>query len=196
MGSSVAIPAAIMVQMTDRLIRFADYITAMAEKPDNDFPEIRCSKGCSYCCHAQVKITWPEALLLNQFVRETFSQPEKTALLKRAAHNRMETEGKTLAQRVSVRAETPCIFLEKNTCLVYSARPLICRAWHSLDEVACCKAFNDGDHNADIELNPHRNFIYGTIKEVFTELCVKYKLDQKIYELPFIVEQTISDAMI
>lgn len=125
---------------------------------------ISCEKGCSYCCHAQVKVTAFEAMLIGAWIAENFDAPMKEGLLSRIDENLTLTGGRSLAERVTVWECTPCIFLENHACTIYPVRPLICRAWHSTSREQCLAAFEAKDHRAEIDNTPYRNYILGMVR--------------------------------
>ncbi len=99
-----------------------------------DGKQIRCSKGCSHCCHGPVEI-WPqEAALLAQFVRDAGLTPD-LALLERQSRYTVET------WREQAVADQACVFLDaKGACSVYAARPNTCRKLLVMSEPAWCDA--------------------------------------------------------
>jgi Fe-S-cluster containining protein len=131
-----------LLNMMRHLIAFGEHIIDKAETLDAD-SRIECSCGCSYCCHMQVKVTPPESFLIFAHILETFSTEEIERLKLRIENNRGLTEGCSLHERVLLKKETPCIFLTNHACDIYESRPLICRAWHSLNQNGCRQAFLD-----------------------------------------------------
>ena len=173
-----------LLNMMQHLIAFSDQIIDKAENNDADF-QIDCSSGCSYCCHMQVKVTPPECFLIFEYILETFSAREIERLKKRIKHNRGLTDGRSFNERVLLKRETPCIFLTDHACDVYNARPLICRAWHSLNRKGCKQAFLSDNSNAEIETAPLRNYVLGMIREAIHSVCIQKEWEYDTYELPF-----------
>jgi len=173
-----------LLNMMQHLIAFSDQIITKAERIDED-SRIECSCGCSYCCHMQVKVTPPESFLIFAYILETFSSLEIDRLKQRIEHNRDLTEGKSLNERVLSKKETPCIFLTNHACDIYKARPLICRAWHSLNQKGCRQAFLSENSHVEIETAPLRNYVLGMIREAIHSVCVQKDWEYDTYELPF-----------
>lgn len=132
---------------------------------------VACGAGCSYCCHAQVKLTPMEALVLFSWLKKTFTEDQQTALKKRITNNRELTEDVDLEHRVGVKDLTPCIFLDKGDCSIYPVRPLICRAWTSYDRATCESAFISGDHTAEIEASASSDFVYSLARHTIEKTC-------------------------
>lgn len=132
---------------------------------------VACKAGCHYCCFAQVAITPPEALLIGHMVKCAYSARDQLNLMHHIDHNLKLTHGRTLQERIDVWQNTPCIFLKSRECSIYTARPLICRAWHSLDAAQCKTAFCSKDSLSEMDSYPHRNYILGTIRDGLQQGC-------------------------
>lgn len=133
--------------------------------------KIECSMGCSYCCYSQVSLTPPEVVLIGSFIKENYSLSKTDALMKKANKNIRLTMGKSADERIDLWEKTPCIFLDDDVCSIYEARPLICRAWHSLSADQCRKAFHSNDKNAEIDSTPFRNIILGAVRDGLSRAC-------------------------
>ena len=99
-----------------------------------DGKQIRCSKGCSHCCHGPVEI-WPqEAALLVQFVHDAGLKPD-LALLERQSRYSVDT------WREQPAADQACVFLgDGGDCTVYASRPNTCRKLLVMSDPAFCDA--------------------------------------------------------
>lgn len=100
-------------------------------------PRLACKKGCAYCCHIPVAVSVPEAVNALKFAEATFSPERFARLLQRLAAADELVASLTPEQRAH--RNLACPFLEQDQCSIYEARPVGCRAWHSLD-VEPCKA--------------------------------------------------------
>lgn len=73
--------------------------------------DLACREGCSSCCRVQLEVSEVEAEAIREAV----------AALDDAARER-------LAERADgVRDGDPCVMLEDGRCVIYDARPLVCR---------------------------------------------------------------------
>ena len=95
---------------------------------------IRCSKGCSHCCHEPVEI-WPhEAALLVEVMRKAGREFD-LARLERQSRYTVET------WRQQVVADKACGFLgEDGACTVYEFRPNVCRKLLVVTDPVLCDA--------------------------------------------------------
>ncbi len=110
-------------------------------------PKLACKKGCSYCCHIPVAASVPEIVNALMFARATFSPERYQALLERLARAAevVEALGPERPRR-----NLACPFLENDQCSVYEARPVACRAWHSLEVEPCKQAFEQPEAPPEI----------------------------------------------
>lgn len=113
-----------------------------------------CQSGCSYCCKAAVFASTPEILRIADFLKETRTPEELVSLRARAEATAervapLDIEGRAVAR-------VPCPLLDEATgrCSVYEVRPVACRAYHSGSVEACKKAFETGDANPILPMNP------------------------------------------
>lgn len=147
-------------------------------------PAVSCGSGCNFCCHSLIRVIPAEALLIEAFIRSSFSDSDIQALKKNIYEYQILVDGKSLKKRVLIKDQTPCIFLKNDICSIYPVRPFICRAWNSLDRSACESAFRSGNHNAEIEVSPVRNYIFGTAREIFQDMDSQMALKTGLYEIP------------
>ncbi len=171
---------------TDSLAKIMELAGSLVARvhQEQEGEAVACGTGCSYCCHAQVKVTPLEALVIFAWVAHASTPQQRTLLKRRIANNRHLTEGVDLAHRVMVKALTPCIFLKEGTCTIYPVRPLICRAWTSYNSDRCKKAFESGDHTAEIESSGSSNFVYSLARQAIEKICKAYGLESMPLELP------------
>lgn len=93
------------------LDRFYSYSTGL----------VACKKGCSYCCHMQIRLSQIEA----DFISSKIGISAKKL--------RASTE---IDPSSWVNPSNPCPFLRANECSIYSCRPMTCRTHVSLEETA------------------------------------------------------------
>lgn len=102
------------------------------------FQAVACKAGCGFCCRGvRVDVTAPEALTIARGFRETLPREHVAMILDRVKHHARTIRAMTLDERH--RARTPCPMLDEtsNRCAVHDARPMRCRAHHSLDAADC-----------------------------------------------------------
>ncbi len=93
-----------------------------------------CGPGCSACCHQNVEVSIPEAILVSLQVADP-ADPRREAILETSDAVR------GLDQEARVRTRLPCPLLVDDKCSVYENRPLLCRATLSPCAKACYDVF-------------------------------------------------------
>ena len=149
---------------------FADHVVELVERATPLPTPIACREGCDSCCYSQVELSPPEALFLGRFVDQLFSEAEKEALLERSRRSLDLQAGKTKVEIAKIRESLPCPLLRDHRCAAHQARPLVCRAMHALDAVACQKALK----TADLSSPPyyaHRQEIFSSISQGLLDGC-------------------------
>jgi Fe-S-cluster containining protein len=113
-----------------------------------------CQTGCAHCCHATVFASTPEILRIAAHVRATRSEAEIAALREKATDTAARIRDLDLDARA--KAQVPCPLLDVATgkCTAYEVRPVACRAYHSGDVAVCKKAFDGGEANPVVPINP------------------------------------------
>jgi len=167
----------------EKITTLSESIVSRVHAEQSGVP-VACSSGCSYCCHAQVKLTPLEAVVLFFWMKKTFTRAQQMTLKERITNNRQLTEDVDLEHRVIVKDLTPCIFLEKGVCGIYPVRPLICRAWTSYDGRICQQAFKSGDATAEIESSGSSNFVYYLARQSIEKICKMHGWAWMPLELP------------
>ncbi len=102
------------------------------------FQSIACKPGCASCCRGvRVDVTAPETLTIARGFRETMPREHVAVILERVKRHSAAIRSMTLDERR--RARTPCPMLDEDSdrCAVHDARPMRCRAHHSLDVTDC-----------------------------------------------------------
>lgn len=101
----------------------------------SDQPDYDCHKGCSWCCHQNVSVTWPELLQILAYLRQTLDKRQLKKLKEKCLKRSEEIAGKSTNQRFDERIA--CAFLENKICTIHAARPLQCRGGFSEEENYC-----------------------------------------------------------
>lgn len=85
----------------------------------NKIPKTSC-RQCGLCCYDSPYVTYPEFLLVLDYVKENL---DKELLL--------DIYKKSIKHYVLgiISKECPCAFLHDNTCLIYSVSPVACKRW-------------------------------------------------------------------
>jgi len=190
---SLRMSATILVTLQE-MMEFVQGVVAQLEQ-SNHSPKTSCGSGCSYCCHSQINIIPVEALLIFSLIETSFNLHEIRDLKIKIQDNHLLTTGKTFAQKVAIKDQTPCVFLVgTGQCRIYSARPFICRSWHSFDKDACEAAFVSGNPDAEMEVFEARNYMFGTARKVFQDLSLEMKIQTGIYKMSDAIGQCFLNA--
>ncbi|MHB8069466.1 MAG: YkgJ family cysteine cluster protein [Desulfobaccales bacterium] len=155
------------LELAQSAFYFADYVIQMVEASTPLPQPIACQEGCHFCCCNQVELTPPEAIFLGHYVERQFTDEEKNEL-NAALHRSLELQaGKSKAAMARIRP--PCPLLKDRRCSAYPARPLVCRAMHSLDAKKCAAAYKKRDltsppyyaHRHDISFSISQGLLAG-----------------------------------
>ncbi len=115
---------------------------------------ITCYNNCGSCCKTIVAIAPIEALNIWYYIRKTFSLPELRRLRKEIAARYSEQQHLTKLFsldnqeqcRKYMKLNIPCEFLDsENSCIIYSARPTICRNHHVVTPPVLCENIENVD---------------------------------------------------
>lgn len=99
-------------------------------------PALDCKKGCSHCCYTSITPAAIEILVIADMLKQRLTKAELRKLIEHCREQALRLHGLTAAEAKDVRM--PCVLLNANgACGIYDQRPMICRAWNSLDVRAC-----------------------------------------------------------
>lgn len=114
-----------------------------------------CAEGCSACCYQPVTVLGPEGYVVERFIEDNFTSEEK-ARAKAAGEqwlsvfdrvtrtatvvNPLTEEEFDTAQKEVTALRAPCLFLRNDRCMVYEARPSVCRTYAVNDDPKFCEA--------------------------------------------------------
>ena len=136
---------------------FVGHVVAMIEKElGSHLESVACQEGCRFCCYHQIITSPPEALLIEDYLVNNFTEHDWKGLIFRVRKNLRLIEGKDTNEILKTRHLLPCIFLRGNRCSIYPVRPMGCRAWSSNNVEQCRKGFESKDPLAGIGSYLHR----------------------------------------
>lgn len=130
-----------------------------------------CKPGCHYCCYNLPVVTPPEALLLGYHVTQTFTDQQQKAIHDRIKWILKRIDGLSPYDVAMMRHELPCIFLEDAMCMVYEARPVVCRTCTSTDADHCKMIFESRNHRARLRCYQHIREIFQTVHSQLIDSC-------------------------
>lgn len=81
---------------------------------------LQCKKGCSQCCYVNLSVFEVEAQNIKTWF-ESLSSDEKTIIKNKLKSKQIPKDDKLPKE------SDPCVFLKNDECIIYPARPLICR---------------------------------------------------------------------
>jgi Fe-S-cluster containining protein len=149
----------------------------------------QCAPGCSACCRSvAVDVTPLEALVVADYLRANFDEPQLAEIQKRLKSNSATRGAGSPGEMRKVQAT--CAFLsDEGRCRVYPARPLVCAGVFSLSRQACYAAAENPD-SAQAQQTPIDSYsqtwtmgISGGLQRALVEAG----LDGNLYELSSIV---------
>ncbi len=155
-------------------------------------PEICCRQGCCLCCHSLVTIIPAEGFLIYQFLETHFNSSQMNHLFRRINTNRLLLKGSSMDRRYELKDQTPCIFLSDNICSIYPVRPFICRSFNAVEPGACQTAYSSEDRHTLIPTAPLRNYLFGTARDLFQELCTSQSVASDPLDLMSAIESSLS----
>jgi Fe-S-cluster containining protein len=122
--------------LVDSVGREIDRMMAQAAPKPPAQELLACRAGCAFCCHQfEVHLSPLEALHVADYVRHTFDDSRRDALLARIAQHEEQRRG--VNPRDAAFHRLPCPLLEDGRCSVYAVRPFICRSVTSYDVSQC-----------------------------------------------------------
>lgn len=144
--------------------------------------KLACKAGCTaYCCRYLIAISPPEAFHVKKFLENT-STDEKLQIIREKIQS-AATSASGLTWKQFINARFSCPFLEQNRCLIYPARPMVCRVFHSTDLGVC--AYTD-DHPEQNDKDSREPILYlGSIayRDGFLISLKRVGLDDHVYEM-------------
>ena len=128
-------PEEVATEVAENALEFSDRMILRVLSQSSRAEQPACSVYCTSCCHLHTTASVPEVILLAERLRLGI-EPLAPLQAKLASHI-AQTEGLRARERRHLRL--PCPLLADGMCVVYDARPLVCRGWNSL-EIKRCEA--------------------------------------------------------
>ncbi len=110
---------------------------------------IQCEKGCEWCCYQPVYMTTQEAILIFEFLHQSFDAAQIKEISQNVNVKYKKTKG--LKEEQKQKILHACPFLKHGICSIYSVRPMACRIYLSANKESCKKKF---DSNGDGSVVP------------------------------------------
>ena len=112
----------------------ADVMLERDRKGDPASGDIRCRKGCDFCCHGPVEI-WPqEAALLVEAARRAGIELDRSRIERQSRYSEETWREQPMADKA-------CVFLGADgACRVYESRPISCRKLLVVTDPVLCDA--------------------------------------------------------
>ena len=123
--------------MANTYVTIDHYVGGWLEKAEK---KAACRSGCASCCAQIVWVTEPEVIYLAEMARD---QKVDEMLLGRVKEVIQMTRGQSVAERTRQPVLCPFVFTD-NSCFVYSARPVACRALYAPDVKECMDSLRGG----------------------------------------------------
>jgi hypothetical protein len=151
--------------------------------------QIQCGSGCSFCCHQNVDVTIPEAILVALRLGDE-ADPRRAATLEAAE------QFKDLGDEERIATGCPCPMLVDNRCSVYEARPIACRSCTSPDAAGCHDALDklkSGQGVAPIDVYVVLQFLCNGEQAATLGVCRDLGLQDDLVELTQTIAAIIRD---
>jgi Fe-S-cluster containining protein len=162
---------------------------AIVQEFANAPAKIECRAGCSFCCHQNVDVTIPEAILIALRLADP-EDPRRSAVLSAAeAFAGVEDDARIALGR-------PCPLLIDKRCSVYEDRPIACRSLTSPDAERCDDAMRSleaGEGVLPIEVYLVLQFLCNGEQSAMRGICRDVGLQDDIVELTQTVAAILRD---
>jgi Fe-S-cluster containining protein len=164
----------------------------LVEVPRQSRARVACARGCAMCCHLRVMATPAEVLGLAAYIQGALADDALAALAARISAAAARIRG--LPRERVLTTNIPCPLLVDDACSMYPARPLNCRAYHSLDVRACRVSF---EHPDDLSLTHPQSAMISRVNEGvqqgFIEAMRSVAVDAGQYELVTALDEALRD---
>lgn len=130
------------------------------------FDQVKCSRGCSHCCHIEVRATTPEIKMILEFVKFTGMQLDWDRIKR---HSRLNVEERMFDKN------SACVFLRDKQCGIYPVRPVACRKYFVENDPELCKASNP-DNVASVVMSTYMEILASALYSANVEHDIMEKL--------------------
>lgn len=146
--------------------------------------KIECAAGCSHCCHQNVEVSIPEAILVSLQIADP-ADPRRETILETADFIAdLNQEERFLCGR-------PCPLLVDHKCSVYENRPLLCRATLS-PYAQGCRDVLLGKHDT-VQIYTMPQFVAMADKDALRGICKDLRLQYENVDLVQTVATILRD---
>ncbi len=121
--------------MQEQYIAVSKLTQSFAQRVHRENKPIRCEKGCNWCCYQPVYLTTQEAILIYEYMIQSFSPDLQRTIKTNVNSKYKKTKGLPEERKQSVRHACP--FLLEGSCSVYPVRPMACRIYLSSNVNSC-----------------------------------------------------------
>jgi hypothetical protein len=151
--------------------------------------DIQCRAGCSFCCHQNVSVTIPEAIMIALRLDQA-ADPRRDAVMQAAD----DFAGLDNEERIAT--GRPCPLLVDHRCSVYSDRPIACRSLTSPDAARCHSAMRSleaGDGVQPIEIYLVLQFLCSGEQAATRGICRDLGLQDDMVDLTQTIAAILRD---
>ncbi|MEB4591334.1 YkgJ family cysteine cluster protein [Candidatus Thiothrix sp. Deng01] len=145
-----------------------------------------CKSGCHYCCYEQVNVTPPEVFTIETYIKNHWPDDRQRSLRKRLQS--AAAKAQNLGQNTYYKARIACPLLNaQGMCSIYEVRPLMCRAYNSLDLKRCERAAKLAHKPVRERGVPANGSVHGVFNGVYSGLRKGLEVEQLQSHLPMLV---------
>lgn len=149
---------------------FASFDAALRRRLDEWRPRLgapSCTNGCANCCRRPVMASSAELLALIDHIESGGEEKLVTFAglvsdhVNRVRHHLVNPDGSPCGSAEAMQAiwaVGPCVFLQDQSCSIYTARPYACRAVHVWHDSSRCDRFVEKGTPAELILERNRVF--------------------------------------
>jgi Fe-S-cluster containining protein len=144
------------------IFQYVDEQVEQMKKTNKHAPDIKCTRGCSACCHLHVTVTRPEATIALE-AADDVEWPLDLARMREQA-----TKHDDKAWHELPHASRRCLFLNgQGECAIYEYRPLACRRYFVVSDPADCDSLSKPGHQVQQIVDAHAEIASSAALEVF-----------------------------